>query len=40
MGGDGGGTGLVPTAVEVFAQGDDLVLDRLWGAARAVAGAA
>ena len=38
--GDGGGAGLVAVAVELFAQRDDLVLDRLGGASRAVPGAA
>jgi hypothetical protein len=32
---DGGGAGLVAVSVEILAQGDDLVLDRLRGAARA-----
>ncbi len=35
MGGDGGGTGFVACAIEVLAQGHDLLLDGLWGAARA-----
>jgi hypothetical protein len=33
---DGGRTGLVPTAVELFAQRHDLVLDRSWRAGGAV----
>jgi hypothetical protein len=40
VGGDGGGAGLVPAAVELFAQGDDLVLGRLRGPARAAMRAA
>ena len=35
VGGDGGRAGFVAVPVEVFAQRDDLVLDRLGGAARA-----
>jgi hypothetical protein len=38
--GDGGGAGFMAVAVEVFAQGDDLVFDRLGSSARAGAGSA
>jgi hypothetical protein len=40
VGGDGGRAGFVPAPVELFTQGDDLVLGCLGGAARAAMRAA